>query len=664
MFDDLTQLASDIFDIPICLIALVDSRRLWFKSNVGSPLDEIERENSFCSFTILEEKCFLIENADIEPNFKNNPHVISNAKVKSYAGIPLIVDGDKAVGTFCVLDTKPRKFTDTELRQLRTIANQAQLILNNQYIQIIEREKTLRIDANLKAANEQLSHNAIIERTQEVARIGSWKVDIDKNLCTWSKMTYQIHEEEFDKVVLVEDGIKYYIPEHRPMISKLVEEAIQQHKSWDSHFQIITAKGKTRWVRTIGYPVFENDKLKYLEGTFQDVTEQFENQRELKLAKERAEKALKAKSIFLGNMSHEMRTPLNGIIGFADLMVQKDLPEDLNFEATQIRDSAKGLLNLIEDVLDITLLDSDNFKLKQERCSLPQIIRSCINVFKPTCSTKGIELNMTFLSEIDFLIQADPKRLRQVLLNIIGNSVKFTKKGSISVITQVISKDDNSSLIKISVSDTGRGIEASKIKDIFSPFELGDGSSTKAYQGTGIGLSISSTIVKKMGGDLSCASNYGKGTTFDINLPFTISPQNNSFEESINDNVVLDKNLNILIVEDNPINLILIKKILKNFGLTNLESANNGKEAIATFQKSVFDLVLMDVQMPIMNGLEATRFLRQELSSDVPIIGVSANAFKNDIDQAIALGMNDYITKPIDTKKLREIINKISKKVA
>ena len=385
--------------------------------------------------------------------------------------------------------------------------------------------------------------------------------------------------------------------------------------------------------------------------------------RQLELLKQNAENANNAKSIFLANMSHEIRTPMNGILAALQLLKLECVNEEQNRYIRILNESANIMLRVINNLLDISKIESGTFKLNSEPFNLKETIDNIYNNLLITGNLKGLEVSYYLDSNIDFEIVGDELRLREILTNLISNAVKFTDEGYVSFRIKMISDDDNSEKIEFRVKDSGIGIEKDFKEKIFNDFSQGNLSLNKKHMGTGLGLAISKQFATLMNGDICFESTVGKGSTFTFTCEF--KKLNKKIQKLKKDNIEYEKTKNyeveqkkvILCVEDNLINQEVMESMIKRKGYKYI-AAYNGNEALNILKNNKVDLILMDIQMPELNGFDTTKIIRgEELGGKyIPIIAMTAYAMREDKDKCIQATMDDYIVKPFDIEKLYEII--------
>jgi len=364
-----------------------------------------------------------------------------------------------------------------------------------------------------------------------------------------------------------------------------------------------------------------------------------------------AENAVKAKQQFLSNMSHEIRTPMNAIIGFTKVLLKTELTAKQKEYLMAIKMSGDALIVLINDILDLAKVDAGKMTFEQVPFKLAVSISAMLHLYESKICEKNLLLIKEFDARIPEVLLGDPMRLHQIVLNLVSNAVKFTTKGSITVSVRMLNEDEKQVTVEFAVADTGIGIPDSKIARIFDNFQQASSGTSRLYGGTGLGLAIVKQLVEPQGGKVAVSSEVDKGSTFSFTLSFkkTTEQAEVPIESMVADEVM--KNIQILVVEDIPLNQLLMKTLLDDYGFGR-EVASNGKIAIEKMAHTPFDLILMDLQMPEMNGFEAADYIRKVLKSNVPIIALTADVTTVDLAKCKSVGMNDYISKPVDERLL------------
>ena len=436
------------------------------------------------------------------------------------------------------------------------------------------------------------------------------------------------------------------------------QKALNNNDKIDIEYQFKRKDGTLFWARFFG-EIFGDNEVLWL---ITDISEIKEKERDLEIAKEKAEESTKLKSEFLANMSHEIRTPMNGIIGMSHLVLQTDLNDKQKHYIQKIDSSAKSLLSIINDILDFSKIEAGKLTIDKIDFDMCEIEKNIENLAQMLAKSKGLNFTVLCPHSNEPIHYGDPLRLSQVLINLVNNAIKFTQKGTVSLIIE-LEKNDR---IRFSVKDTGIGLSKEQQDKLFQAFTQADGSTTRKYGGTGLGLSISKQLVELMGGKIWVESELHVGSSFifEIPLPKGDASKIENLELKIENDIATLKGSNILLVEDNQVNQEIIIGLLENSGI-NIDIANNGKEAVDIYSANSdkYELILMDLQMPIMDGYGATKLIREK-DKDIPIIALTANAMKEDIEKTKQAQMNEHLNKPIEVEKLYATLLKyISKKI-
>ncbi len=451
-------------------------------------------------------------------------------------------------------------------------------------------------------------------------------------------------------------------PEDLSTLNAVVANAIGRRQAY-SHVHRINhgVTGEVRWIRTAANSVLESDGGVLLNGYWIDVTDQKELELELETARREADAASEAKSRFLANMSHEIRTPMNAIIGLTHLAVIQTHEPKIRDQLTRVEDSAKALLGLLNDILDFSKIEAGRMTVERIPFDLWNLLDRVQSLMAERASEKGLLFNVWRVPDLPRDLMGDPLRVHQVLLNLVSNAVKFTAHGSVTLNCTVVESSESRASLCFEVQDTGVGIDPIQMTRLFSAFSQADNSTTRRFGGTGLGLTISRELVTLMDGRISVDSTPGLGSSFAVTLGFDRADPSWRVEllpEVGSDEVDPLVGARVLLVDDNFINLEVAGELLRQ-AQVQVITASNGREALERLAESEYDAVLMDLQMPEMDGLTATQKLRlDERHANLPVIAMTANAMAGDRDRCVAAGMNDHIPKPIDPVELRHTLSR------
>jgi signal transduction histidine kinase/ActR/RegA family two-component response regulator len=635
-FDDLTLLAAQLCHTPMALISLVDAKRQWFKAKVGLTLTEVPRDVSFCAYTILHpDEVFVVPDALADQRFANNPLVTADPHVRFYAGAPLVTPEGFALGTLCIMDRIPRQLTGEQMAALqalrRAVMTEIQLQCNVETLSQTIAERDLAL-ISLQEAKQELEAE-IQERTAELRNAyEQLQIELAERERVEGKLKDNIQQINlaYQQATIYAKALNEKITE-----SKQAEQALAEERA------LLAARVEERTA-------------------------------ELSAANAELARTARAKDEFLASMSHELRTPLNVILGLAEALQEQTrgpLNEHQLKSARTIEESGRHLLALINDILDVAKVEAGKLELQPDLVSVAMVCQASLQFIKEAAIKKKIEVSFTLDSAVTSL-RADPRRLKQILVNLLNNAVKFTPQGG--QVGLEVRGEPEPETIRFTVWDTGIGLAPDQLSQLFQPFVQIDSSLSRQYEGTGLGLALVYRLAELHRGSVSVESELGRGSRFTVLLPWTresaekfasaeAGPASSTFQQgqlksARSSQVEKSHPPLILLAEDNEANIELLADYLQGEGY-HVVVARTGSEAIERAREQRPGLILMDIQMPGMDGLEATRRIRADSQlARIPIIALTALAMPDDRERCLEAGANDYLSKPVSLHKLIDMV--------
>ncbi|WPL18466.1 Autoinducer 2 sensor kinase/phosphatase LuxQ [Thiorhodovibrio winogradskyi] len=509
----------------------------------------------------------------------------------------------------------------------------------------------------------------ILREAEKLAGVGAWEWDIAAERFLVSENWCLIHGTD-NPTPRMQELLPIAHPEDRAAIEQAWAKVLEEGRDYVIEHRIVRQDtGEVRYISAKGQPRLDaSGQVARMYGAALDVTEQKRNEDALRQAKEQAEAASQAKSMFLANMSHELRTPLNGVLGMLHILEEAALEPALAEAVGIAISSSRTLLTVIKDILDFSKIEAGKLRLAREAFDLPDLLQSVPAAFAHQAQSKGLALHTDIAPDLPAWVVGDVARLRQVLFNLLGNAIKFTERGEVRLSTRALSPteqttDQTQMRLEFTVTDTGIGIPADRLADIFESFSQVEDASTRRFQGTGLGLAIVKRLVDLMGGQVSITSTLGQGTVarFDVAVGTATEPAQASqpAQRPPSTGQAPTRVLQILVVDDEATNVKVLSMMLTKLG-HQIEAAANGLQALDKLRRQPFDLVFMDAAMPEMGGIETTQKIREnqhgDLNPSVRIVALTANAMRGDREKYLDAGMDDYLSKPIDAKALRAVL--------
>lgn len=614
--------------------------------------------DTYCADVVNAQSHIAYHDINCEPG-ASHP-CFAKYTLKSYIAAPVTVSGE-FFGTvnFSSLAPRPKPFTTIEVDYLLLLASW----IGNE----LERQQVME---NINAQKAILAErNSLLNQVTNLAGVGTWELNLETQALSWSGALKRMLHMHGEKILKPEDVANLITDENqRKEYVARFAHMIKTGKDFAYELEVRTDAGEPRWLESRAHPIMENGRCTKVIGATIDITQIHLDKAVLQQKSDLAENALKTRSEFLDKISHEIRTPIHGVLGMLEALMGTSLSNKQLELASIASKSADSLLKIVNDILDFSKIDSGDIPFEEAPTDLALTIEEQIPMFSRLAKQKGLELIANTEDLKGKIFTADKLRLGQILLNLLNNAIKFTKEGKVTVDTSCIRYGKGRFRVKIVVTDTGIGISEQQQKVIFSPFMQAENSAQSRYGGTGLGLSLVSKIAEHYQGNVEVSSHIGVGARFTVTLMLDDATTGAKIEKAYaSKNLYIPtrqelSGLKALIVEDNEINQLVIKEQLKEVGLPS-DLAVNGKEGVekvkrAFAEKSPYAIIFMDCHMPVMDGLEATRQIRElgEHAQHIPIIALTANVLTGDKEKCLKSGMNDFISKPVGVSRLKECV--------
>ena len=640
-FDRITRLAAALFDVPISLISFVDESRQWFKSRLGLNVEGTSRDISFCSWTIPEDGLLVVEDALEDERYRANPLVTGDPHMRFYAGAPLTMPGGLNVGVLCLIDRVPRSLTPQQRNVLAELAATTSTLLEWRLAERRQREAAAAI------ARDQARYRSVVDNLKEVV----FQTD-SEGLWTFLNPAWREISGFPVESSLGQPLLNFVHPDDRERNLGLFQPLIERKKEYCRHtVRYLTADGGSRWIDVFArLTLDQEDRIVGTSGTLNDVHDRILADEEASKARDAAEKANQAKNEFLSRVSHELRTPMNSILGFAQLLEFDELSESQSESVERILRAGRHLLSLLNDILDISRIESGRLSLELQPVGLSLAVTEALEMVRPLAAPMGVEIVLAD----DFRgqsIVADRGRLAQVLINLLNNAVKYNRSGG-QVRVECRTKDAR--YMRVSIADTGPGIPAGRLGRLFQPFQRLGAERTRV-EGTGLGLALSKNLTEMMGGRIGVESTPGEGSVFWVDLPLAADLGSARVKTAPEARV-----RHILYIDDVEANIRLAERILGHRQGLRLIPALRGEVGLQVAREIVPDLILLDLHLPDISGSEVLDRLQEfPATAAIPVIVITADVLPATRRAVMERGACEYLTKPVDVKQLLASVDRV-----
>jgi len=647
VFDRVSRLAANLFTAAHASIILMNEGVFW-RSQYQ---DALPADDPICERVMAEGELFWVEDGPKDPRVADHPLVTAEPHLRFNASCPIRLSDGRVPGVLSVSSRTPQAFDPVKAALLEDLAG----FLAEEWFRAAAAQALARSEMERDAALDR--HRRAEERLNlalTLADVHVWELDYGRR-----ELISAGAEDTFFDITRTYDDLcrdLYATVDARDRAH--VEEAWRRHLETGARFRPVyrTARsdGQEVWAQCAVKVVPVPGGAARVIGAMQNITDRKHVEMALVQAKEDAEKANRAKSTFLAMISHEIRTPLNGVLGMAQAMAASKLTDQQRERLNVIRQSGETLLAILNDVLDLSKIEAGKFELEETEFDLGELVQGACAPFLAVAEGKGVHFEVEMQDEARGVYCGDPTRIRQIVYNLVSNALKFTDHGSVKVHV-----DSKGAGFRITVEDTGIGISADRLQTLFRKFEQADASTTRKYGGTGLGLAICRELAALMGGVVTAKSEAGRGTVFVVSLPVARAAACKAPDAAPSileaSGFSPDCPLRILAAEDNPVNQLVLQTILAQAGLQ-VHMVGNGVQAVSAWEQGFWDLILMDVQMPEMDGPTAVRQIREREAATrrprTPILALTANALAHQVEHYRAVGMDGFVAKPIEITRL------------
>lgn len=658
-FDELAGLIALVCEVPIAIISLIDDKRQWYKAKVGIPLDEVPIEETFCQYTVVQDELLEISDALLDERVKENPKVKAEHGIRFYAGMPLKAENGYNIGTVCVVGDKPKKLTKKQRKALKMLTRQAMHLMEARKMnKALGTELNAILEEKVSETQKKLELKETENRDlMRAIRNSSGVVEFtpDGNIISVNNNFEEI--SGYKERELLGRQYEILIPSEDLTENSKLWATLKRGKFRTGRLRRIHKNGEEFYLQATYNPIHNlENKLVKIVMISQDITREIEAELSLQNAKELAENLNKQKDNFIANVSHEIRTPIHAVLGFTNLLLEKESNDQKINYLQSVKTAGDSLLYIVNDILDLSKMEAGLLQIEEEIFDVEEVVSKVSAILHLKAHQKKIGLIPHIEPGVPKLLMGDKNRLSQILINLIGNAIKFTSEGNVKL--RLSSRKTNGKVqLKFKVSDTGIGIPEEKIEIIFKRFTQAEENTSRNYGGTGLGLNISKQLIEKQGGEIRVESVVGKGTDFIFTIPY--KPAVLSKLPGMESKPEIHENhdsVRILVCEDNELNQRLVRAILSEKG-HEVDIVADGEKALKYLEENIYDLIFMDLQMPLKNGYETTMAIREELKLQIPVIALTANFMVSERQKCLDVGMNDYLSKPFERQELLSMID-------